>query len=119
MPEATEYPRTIGKDGKLKVTRKNDWTEGFYPGCLWYVYEYTNKEDWKKAAIKWTESLEPLKMCIRDRISFLMDHVSFICPIVISSVQREVIILQVFIVSVLLPIIFFRVPKSQRLETLM
>lgn len=73
VPEATEYPRTIGKDGKLKVTRKNDWTEGFYPGCLWYVYEYTNKEDWKKAAIKWTESLEPLKkMTNHHDIGFLM-----------------------------------------------
>lgn len=73
VPEATEYPRTIGKDGKLKVTRKNDWTEGFYPGCLWYVYEYTNKEDWKKAATKWTESLEPLKkMTNHHDIGFLM-----------------------------------------------
>mgnify|MGYP000689080018 FL=1 len=73
VPEATEYPRTIGKDGKLKVTRKNDWTEGFYPGCLWYVNEYTNKEDWKKAAIKWTESLEPLKkMTNHHDIGFLM-----------------------------------------------
>ena len=73
VPEATEYPRTIGKAGKLKVTRKNDWTEGFYPGCLWYVYEYTNKEDWKKAAIKWTESLEPLKkMTNHHDIGFLM-----------------------------------------------
>ena len=73
VPEATEYPRTIAKDGKLKVTRKNDWTEGFYPGCLWYVYEYTNKEDWKKAAIKWTESLEPLKkMTNHHDIGFLM-----------------------------------------------
>ena len=73
VPEATEYPRTIGKDGKLKGTRKNDWTEGFYPGCLWYVYEYTNKEDWKKAAIKWTESLEPLKkMTNHHDIGFLM-----------------------------------------------
>lgn len=73
VPEATEYPRTIGKDGKLNVTRKNDWTEGFYPGCLWYVYEYTNKEDWKKAAIKWTESLEPLKkMTNHHDIGFLM-----------------------------------------------
>ncbi len=73
VPEATEYPRTIGKDGKLKVTRKNDWTEGFYPGCLWYVYEYTNKEDWKKAAIKWTESREPQKkMTNHHDIGFLM-----------------------------------------------
>ena len=73
IPEPTSYPRTIGKDGKLKVTRKKDWTEGFYPGCLWYVYEYTQDEKWKKAAIKWTEALEPLKkMTHHHDIGFLM-----------------------------------------------
>ena len=50
IPEPTEYPRTI-KDGKLKTTKKNDWTEGFYPGCLWYIYEYNHDENWKEAAI--------------------------------------------------------------------
>lgn len=73
VPEVTDYPRTIGKDGKLKVTHRNDWTEGFYPGCLWYVYEYTDKEDWKDAAIKWTEALEPLKKLTNHHdIGFLM-----------------------------------------------
>ena len=37
IPEPTEYPRTI-KDGKLKTTKKNDWSEGFYPdACLMYM----------------------------------------------------------------------------------
>ena len=56
IPEPTEYPRTINKQGTLKTTKKNDWTEGFYPGCLWYVYEYNKSEDWKREAIKWTEA---------------------------------------------------------------
>lgn len=73
IPEPTAYPRTIGKDGKLKVTRKKDWTEGFYPGCLWYMYEYTHKDEWKEAAIKWTEALEPLKkLKSHHDIGFLM-----------------------------------------------
>lgn len=73
LPETTDYPRTIDKDGKLKVTHKNDWTEGFYPGCLWYVYEYTGKENWKEAALKWTEALEPLKKLTNHHdIGFLM-----------------------------------------------
>lgn len=54
------YPRTI-KDGKLKATPMNDWTEGFFPGCLWYVYENNKQDVWKEAAIRWTEPLEPLK----------------------------------------------------------
>lgn len=71
--EPTEFPRTIGPDGKLKTTKKNDWTEGFYPGCLWYVYEYTKKDQWKEAAVRWTESLESLKtMTNHHDIGFLM-----------------------------------------------
>ena len=67
VPEPNEYPRTI-KGGKLKTTKKNDWTEGFYPGCLWYVYE-----NWKESAIKWTEALEPLKKLTNHHdIGFLM-----------------------------------------------
>lgn len=73
VPEPTEYPRTIGKDGKLKATKLNDWTEGFYPGCLWYVYDYDRKDSWKEAAIKWTEALEPLKKLTNHHdIGFLM-----------------------------------------------
>ena len=73
VPQTTDYPRTIGKDGNLRVTHKNDWTEGFYPGCLWYVYEYTNKDNWKEAAIRWTEALEPLKKLTNHHdIGFLM-----------------------------------------------
>ena len=67
VPEPNEYPRTI-KDGK-----KNDWTEGFYPGCLWYVYEHNHNENWKESAIKWTEALEPLKKLTNHHdIGFLM-----------------------------------------------
>ena len=71
-PEPGKYPRTI-KDGKLYTTRMNDWTEGFYPGCLWYLYEYTGEDLWKQAAIQWTETLEPLKKLTNHHdIGFLM-----------------------------------------------
>lgn len=73
VPEPTAYPRTIDKKGQLRVTRLNDWTEGFYPGCLWYVYENDQTESWKQAAIKWTEALEPLKkLTSHHDIGFLM-----------------------------------------------
>ena len=61
VPEPTVYPRTTGKDGQLIATPKNDWTEGFYPGCLWYIYEHNREESWKQSAVKWTEALEPMK----------------------------------------------------------
>lgn len=57
----THYPRTIAKDGTLKSTNMYDWTSGFFTGNLWYLYENTKDNNWKTEAIKWTESLEPLK----------------------------------------------------------
>lgn len=72
VPEPTAFPRTI-KNGELHTTKMNDWTEGFYPGCLWYIYENNNKEEWKQAALKWTEALEPLKKLTNHHdIGFLM-----------------------------------------------
>lgn len=52
------YPRSADPNGKTTFTTIGDWTGGFWPGCLWYVYEYSHDEKWKSAAIKWTESLE-------------------------------------------------------------
>lgn len=52
------YPRSADPNGKTTFTTIGDWTGGFWPGCLWYVYEYTKDEKWKAAATKWTESLE-------------------------------------------------------------
>lgn len=72
VPEPVVFPRTI-KNGQLHTTRMNDWTEGFYPGCLWYVYENNKTNKWKEAAIKWTEALEPLKkLTSHHDIGFLM-----------------------------------------------
>ncbi|MBE7172651.1 MAG: glycoside hydrolase family 88 protein [Williamsia sp.] len=54
------FPRTT-KTGKLVTTNMYDWTPGFFPGSLWYAYEYTKDTALKTAAVKWTERLEPLK----------------------------------------------------------
>lgn len=37
-----------------------DWTIGFWPGILWYDYEYTQNEEMKRTAIHYTELLQPL-----------------------------------------------------------
>ncbi|MES2775074.1 MAG: glycoside hydrolase family 88 protein [Bacteroidota bacterium] len=55
------YPRTTNKNGKLVTSTMYDWTPGFFPGSLWYAYEYSKSAELKKAAVEWTESLEPLK----------------------------------------------------------
>ena len=51
-------PRTINKDGSLSVVPAGDWTSGFYPGVLWYMYELTGEAEWKERAIKYTDLLE-------------------------------------------------------------
>lgn len=51
-------PRTINPDGKLSLVASRDWTSGFFPGELWYMYEYTNDKKWETAARKYTDPLE-------------------------------------------------------------
>lgn len=60
-PTGKNYPRTMKDDGSLRTTGMYDWTPGFFPGSLWYLYELTGEERWKAEAEKWTTSLEPLK----------------------------------------------------------
>ena len=56
--EMRVVPRTINKDGSLAVVPAGDWTSGFYPGVLWYMYELTGEEEWKDKGIKYTATLE-------------------------------------------------------------
>lgn len=60
-PTGENYPRTMKDNGELKVTGMYEWTSGFFPGSLWYLYELSNDGKWKNEAEKWTASLEPLK----------------------------------------------------------
>ena len=53
-------PRTFEK-GKFKMLKAKAWTSGFFPGSLWYMYEYTGKEEWKQAAIRFQSYIENQK----------------------------------------------------------
>lgn len=53
-------PRTT-KDGKIRYTSFQDWTSGFFPGSLWYLYRLTGKEEWKNEAEKYTEALDKIQ----------------------------------------------------------
>jgi unsaturated chondroitin disaccharide hydrolase len=50
-------PRTL-VNGKLKMIPSNDWTSGFFPGTLWFLYEYTGDKQWKTEAQKYTERIK-------------------------------------------------------------
>ena len=55
------YPRTTDAEGRLVSTSRHDWTPGFFPGALWYLYELTGDKKWVTYAEKWTYPLEPHK----------------------------------------------------------
>ena len=54
-------PRTIEDDGSFKMVASGDWTSGFFPGELWYMYEYTQDDYWKKKAQFFTTPIEDQK----------------------------------------------------------
>lgn len=59
-------PRTLSADGKLVTSSRFWWCSGFYPGSLWYVYEYTKNEKVKELAIKNTLKLDSVQYVTRD-----------------------------------------------------
>ena len=59
---ANDIPRTLTADGEMHFIHKGfDWTEGFYPGSSWYLYELTKDEKWKNAAEKFQAIFEDQK----------------------------------------------------------
>ncbi len=51
-------PRGITEDGNLRLRPYQDWTSGFFPGSLWYIYENNKQDKWKEYATKFTEALD-------------------------------------------------------------
>ena len=54
------FPRTVD-GGKLVLVGPKDWTAGFFPGSLWYLFEATGDQAWKTAAIRYTLDTAPAK----------------------------------------------------------
>ena len=65
LPEG-QFPRSISEDGRLKTSNKYWWCSGFYPGTLWYLYEYSGDEDIYHLAEKYTEMLDSIKYVTSD-----------------------------------------------------
>jgi hypothetical protein len=51
LPDSV-LPRSTSKTGSLVTAKSDWWTAGFYPGTLWYLYEYTKDNTLKQEAIK-------------------------------------------------------------------
>lgn len=50
-------PRNIENDGKLRLVVGKDWCSGFYPGELWYMYQYTGDSFWADKANEHTMAI--------------------------------------------------------------
>lgn len=60
-PTGKNIPRRATHTGQLATSDMKDWTSGFFPGSLWYLYELTGDNFWLEKAEKWTTIMEPLK----------------------------------------------------------
>lgn len=45
-------PRSVDSDGKFIPSNIRWWCSGFYPGSLWYIYEYTGDKTFRELAEK-------------------------------------------------------------------
>ncbi len=54
----TLFPRSLDKEGKLVTNQRQWWTSGFFPGSLWYLYEYSGDGSIKQMALERTAALE-------------------------------------------------------------
>ena len=101
-----EKKQLIGKDSaRLKPIHDNlgsrrycfsiyDWTSGFFPGNLWYAYQLTGNEEFKKEAVKFTNYLYPLREYKGTHDIGFMMNCSFgnsyrLCPV--DSVRQALI----------------------------
>lgn len=51
-------PRTLDAEGKLVTSKASWWTSGFFPGSLWYLYEYSNDPKVKESAMEMSNRVE-------------------------------------------------------------
>ena len=55
-------PRTLTPEGKLILVPSKDWTSGFFPGVLWFLYEFTGDKKWEEQARSFTSKIENEKL---------------------------------------------------------
>ena len=56
--DMSRFPRSTSGDGSWTTKDAGSWASGFFPGCLWYMYEWTSDSQWKSWAEGWTEEME-------------------------------------------------------------
>ncbi len=59
--DTTRYARSTVSDCSWGTKSAGSWASGFFPGCLWYMYEWTSDINWKNRAQSWTAGMEGQK----------------------------------------------------------
>ncbi|NGM61054.1 glucuronyl hydrolase [Sphingobacterium sp. SGG-5] len=69
-------PRSITKEGNIRwIIQPYDWTEGFWPGTCWMLYQQTQDEKWKEAAIAAQKLIEHHKDLTNDHdLGFIFNN---------------------------------------------
>jgi len=63
LNDTTRMPRNIlssKEEHTWNCTSIHDWTSGFWPGVLWYAYEYSHDAEIKKQAERYSSALYPV-----------------------------------------------------------
>ncbi len=78
--EQTDEPGKVARsfhDGKHRMVPIRDWTCGFPPGTMWYMYELTKDEKWKEIAAKTTMKLDGVQFRTNTHDLGFMVHCSY------------------------------------------
>lgn len=60
--DSVAFPRSYIKNrSEVKMVPSSDWTSGFFPGNLWYLFQLTGNEAFKTRASDWTSYVEKEK----------------------------------------------------------
>jgi hypothetical protein len=51
-------PRSVNRDGSLRMIGARDWCSGFYPGAWWYLYELTGDIRYVQTADEYSRRIE-------------------------------------------------------------
>ena len=74
MVNTNTYPRSTQTNGHWNTVNNADWTSGFFPGSLWYLYEQTGDPNFKKWAQQWTAGIASQQYNTNtDDIGFMMN----------------------------------------------
>ena len=60
IADTNRFPRsTVITNGLWRTRSSGDWSSGFFPGCLWLMYEQTKDPQFREWAESWTGGITP------------------------------------------------------------